>query len=113
MVAEDEIVLDLDNALLTFRVIFLDQQQQFRLYRSLIIVLLLVFHKLHGNELLRFVVHTFKDLTEGSLANLLNDLESEANLVILCDSVVAISIIIAIVYNPLSLCGMYFVFISS
>ena len=52
------------------------------------------------------MVETFEDLAESALANLLNDLESEANLVILRDPVVAVSVIVAVVNDPLGLGGV-------
>jgi len=52
------------------------------------------------------VVETFEDLAEGALAYLLDDLEPEANLVILRDPVVAVSIIVAVVNDPLGLGGV-------
>ena len=52
------------------------------------------------------MVETFEDLAESALANLLNDLESEANLVILRNPVVAVSVIVAVVNDPLGLGGV-------
>lgn len=57
------------------------------------------------------MVETFEDLAEGALANLLNDLEPEANLVILRDPVVAVSVIVAVVNDPLGLGGVDLVLI--
>ena len=52
------------------------------------------------------MVETFEDLAESALANLLDNLEPEANLVILRDSVVAISVIVAVVDDPLGFGGV-------
>ena len=57
------------------------------------------------------MVEAFEDLAEGALANLLDDLEPEANLVILRDPVVAVSVIVAVVDDPLGLGGVDLVLI--
>jgi hypothetical protein len=57
------------------------------------------------------VVETFQDLTESALADLLNDLESEAYLIILRYPVVAVSVIVAVVNNSFGLGGVDLVLI--
>lgn len=57
------------------------------------------------------MVKTFQDLAESSLANLLDNLKTESNLIILRDPVVSIRVVIAIVYYSLSFSRMDFVFI--
>ena len=49
------------------------------------------------------MIETFKDLTESALADLLNNLEPEAYLVILRYPVVTVSVIVAIVNDSLGL----------
>ena len=57
------------------------------------------------------MIETFQNLPESSLPDLLNNLKSEADLVILRDSIVAIGIIIAIVNNTFGFSWMNFKFI--
>lgn len=59
------------------------------------------------------MVKALEDLSKCTLANLLNDLEAEADLVVLGDTVVAVAIIIAIINYPLGLGRMYLEFIGS
>lgn len=57
------------------------------------------------------MVETFQDLTESALADLLNYLEPEADLVILRYPVVAVSVIVAVVNDSLGLGGVDLVLI--
>lgn len=59
------------------------------------------------------MVKALEDLSKCTFANLFYDLEAEADLVVLGDTVVAIAIIIAIINYPLGLGGMYLEFIGS
>jgi hypothetical protein len=111
MVPEDKVVLYLDHALLVLGVVLLREEEEFGLNGRLVVVLLLILNKFHSHHLLGLVVETFEDLAEGALANLLDDLEPEANLVILRDPVVAVSIIVAVVNDPLGLGGVDLVFV--
>ena len=106
MVPEDKVVLYLNHALLVLGVVLLREMEEFGLNGRLVIVLLLILNEFHSHHLLRLVVETFEDLAESALANLLNDLEPEANLVILRDPVVAVSVIVAVVDDPLGLGGV-------
>ena len=106
MVPEDKVVLDLDHALLILGVVLLREEEEFRLNGRLVVVLLLILNEFHSHNLLRLVVETFEDLAESALANLLDNLEPEANLVILRDPVVAVSVIVAVVDDPLGLGGV-------
>lgn len=103
MVPEDKVVLYLDHALLVLGVVLLREEEEFGLNGRLVVVLLLILYKFHSHHLLGLVVETFEDLAEGALANLLDNLEPEANLVILRDPVVAVSVIVAVVNDPLGL----------
>ena len=57
------------------------------------------------------MVETFQDLTEGTLAYLFYDLETETYLVILRNPIVAISIIVAVIDYSFSFSGMNLEFI--
>lgn len=103
MVSENKVVLYLNDALLVFRVILFDQQKKLGLNGSLVIVLLLILNEFHSHHLLCFVVETFQDLAKSALPNLLNNLESEANLVVLGDPIVSVGVIIAVVDDSLGL----------
>ena len=103
MVPEHKIVLNLDNTLLVIGVVLLREKKKFGFNGRLIVVLFLILNKFHSDHLLGLVVETFQDLTESSLANLLNDLEPEAYLIILRYPVVAISVIVTVVNDPLGL----------
>lgn len=106
MVPENKVVLNLDDTLLVLGVILLGKKKEFGFNGRLIVVLFLILNKFHSDHLLGLVVETFQDLTESALANLLNDLKSEAYLVILRDPVVAVSVIVAVVNDPLGLGGV-------
>lgn len=58
MVTEDKVILDLDNTFFSLRVVFFYKEKKLCLYCGLIVILLLVFHKLHRNKLLGLVVNT-------------------------------------------------------
>ncbi len=111
MVPEHKVVLNLDDTLLVIGVILLCKKKEFGFNCCLIVVLLLILNKFHSDHLLGLVVETFQDLTESALANLLNDLEPEAYLVILRNPVVAISVIVAVVNDSLCLGRMDLVLI--
>jgi hypothetical protein len=113
VVPEHEIVLDFDNTLLILSVILLDKKKQFCFNCRLIIIFLLILNEFHSDHLLCLVIETFQDLTECTLADLFNNLEAEPYLVILRDPIVTIGIIVAVINDPLSLCGMNFEFIGS
>jgi hypothetical protein len=106
MVPEDKVVLYLDHAVLVLGVVLLREEEEFGLNGRLVIVLLLILNKFHCHHLFGLVVETFEDLAESALANLLDDLEPEANLVILRDPVVAVSVIVVVVDDPLGLGGV-------
>ncbi len=103
MVAEHKVVLNLNDALLILWVILLYQKKKLCLYRCLIVVLFLVFDKLHGDHRLSLVIEALEDLAESTLADLFNDLKSESNLIILRYPVVAVAVIVSVVNDPLSL----------
>jgi hypothetical protein len=57
------------------------------------------------------VVEALQDLAKSTLADLLYDLEAESDLVILGNAVVAVTIIVPIIYYPLSFGRVYLEFI--
>ena len=103
VVPEDEVVLDLDEALPLLRVVLLQQQQQFGLDCRLVVVLLLVLDELHRHQLLQLVVEALQHLAEGALANHLNYLEPKGNLVVGLHAVVPFVVVKSIVLNTLHL----------
>ena len=111
MVPEDKVVLDLDHTLLVLSIVFLNKKKKFGLNGRLIVIFLLILNEFHSNHRFGLVVKAFQDLSEGALANLLNNLESKAYLIVLRDSIVTICVIIAIVDDSFGLGRMNFVFI--
>lgn len=57
------------------------------------------------------MIETFEDLSKSPFAYLVNNLKSEANLIIFRDSVVSITVIITVVYYSFRFCGMYLIFV--
>jgi hypothetical protein len=57
------------------------------------------------------MIHALEHLSKGSLADLINNLETEGNLVVLLDAVVTVRVVIAVVYNPLCLSRVYLMLI--
>lgn len=111
MVPEHKVVLNLNDTLLVLGVVLLGKKKEFGFNGRLIIVLFLILNKFHSDHLFGLVVETFQDLTESALADLFDDLEPEAYLVILRYPVVAVSIIVAVVNDPLGLGGVDLVLI--
>lgn len=111
VVPEHKVILNLYHALLVLWVVLLYQQQQFSLNCRLVVVLLLILNEFHSDHLLCLVVETLEDLSESALPDLFYDLEPEANLIILRYPVVAISIIISVINDSLSLSRVYLVLI--
>ena len=59
------------------------------------------------------MIIALEDLSEGTFTNLFDDLEAEADLIVLRNAIVAVAIIIAVIYYPFGFCGMDFKFIRS
>jgi len=57
------------------------------------------------------MVETFEDLSKCPFSYLLNNLKSEANLIIFRDSIISITVIIPVVYYSFSFCRMYLILI--
>lgn len=57
------------------------------------------------------MVDALEDLPEGALANLLDDLEAEADLVVLADAVVTVRVVVTVVHDALCLSRVDLVFI--
>jgi hypothetical protein len=113
VVPENEVVLDFYHALFVLRVVLLREEQQLRFNGCLVVVLLLVLDKLHGHKLLGLVIEALEHLAESTLSNLLDDLEAEANLIVLRDSVITVLVVVAIVHDALSFRWVDFVLIGS
>ena len=111
MVPEDEIVLNLNDAFFVLRVVLFREEQKFGFHCCLVIVLLLVFDKLHCHSLLGFMIKAFEDLAKSAFTDLLYNLESKPYLIAFRDPVVAVCIIVAVVHDPLSLGWVNLVFI--
>jgi len=106
VVPEHKVVLDLDHMLLLLIIVLPDHQQQLRLHCRLVVILFLVLDELHGHQLSFLVVEAFEDLPESSLPDELQDLEPEPNLVSADYFVVALTVVKAIVDEPLGLSGV-------
>lgn len=106
MVAPDEVVCELDNALVILRVVLLEQKQKFRFDRRLIVVFLLILNDLDCDLLLRLVVQAANHITEGTLADYLFNLIAVADLITALKSVVALIIVEAVVDESFQLCRL-------
>ena len=113
MISKDEVVLNLNNTFFVLGVVLLDQQQQLRLNSSLVVVLLLIFDEFHSNQWLGFVVVALEDLSKCAFSDLFDDLETEANLVVLWNAIITVTVIIAVIHNSLCFSWMNFEFIRS
>lgn len=72
----------------------------------MVVVLLLVFDELDGNQFLVLVVKALDDLAKGAFTDDLDQLEPESDVVTLLNSVVAFLIIKAVVYQSLHVAGL-------
>lgn len=106
MVAPDEVVCELDNALVILRVVLLEQKQKFRFDRRLIVVFLLILNDLDCDLLLRLVVQAANHITEGTLADYLFNFIAVADLITALKSVVALIIVEAVVDESFQLCRL-------
>lgn len=111
MVAPDEVVCELDNALVILRIVLLEQKQKFRFDRRLIVVLLLILDDLYCDLLLRLVVQTANHITESTLANYLFNFVAVADLITALKSVVALIIVKTVVYESFQLCRLVLFFL--
>ena len=111
MVSEDEIVSQLYHPFDVVRITFLKEQQQLGFDSSLIVVFLLVFDKFDGDELLMFVVETFDNLSECTLANHLDKLEPISNMIIFLHPIVSFFVIEPIIDESLKFCSFDLCFV--
>jgi hypothetical protein len=111
MVAPNEVVCELDDALVILRIVLLEQKQKFRFDRRLIVVLLLVLDDLDCDLLLRLVVQTANHITEGTLAYYLFNFVAVADLITALKSVVALIIVKTVVYESFQLCRLVLFFL--
>ena len=61
----------------------------------------MILDELDGHQLLVLVIETLDDLSKGSLANDLDELEAVSNVVAFLDTVVALLIVVAVVHEAL------------
>ena len=106
MVAPNEVVCELDDALVILRIVLLEQKQKFRFDRRLIVVLFLVLDDLDCDLLLRLVVQTANHITESTLAYYLFNFVAVADLIPALKSVVALIIVETVVYESFQLCRL-------
>ena len=104
MVSPDEVVLELDHAFDSVWIVFFQEKKKFGLDSCLIVVFFLILNHLNGDHLPCFVIFALKNLAEGSLADQLNQLESEADLVATDDAIVAFTVIEAVIDEALQFC---------
>lgn len=57
------------------------------------------------------MVEAFEDLSKCTFPYLVNNLKSEANLIIFRDPIISITVIITVVYYSFSFCRMYLIFV--
>jgi hypothetical protein len=111
MVAPNEVVCELDDALVILRIVLLEQKQKFRFDRRLIVVLLLILNDLYCDLLLRLVVQTANHITESTLAYYLFNFVAVADLITALKSVVALIIVKTVVYESFQLCRLVLFFL--
>jgi len=68
MVSKHAVVLDPDNIIGVFWVVFSQVEQNLQLYSGLVLELLLIPYDLNGYDLSRHVIDAFQSLSEASFA---------------------------------------------
>lgn len=101
VVSEDEVVPELDHSLNVVGVALLEEEKKFGLDGGLIIIFFLVFNELDGDQLFVLVVQALDDLSKGTLADDLNQLEPEGYVVSFLYTIIAFLVVEAIVDKPL------------
>ena len=97
MVSEFAVVLNLDDIVNVFWVVFTQMEQDLQFNLRLMLKFLLVSNDLDCNNLTRFVIDAAQSLTEGTFAEEIYNFKSVAQMVAHHHAVVALVIIVSIV----------------